>query len=132
MARVQFDHKNCLKLRNKWPYNFYFYFNCMLNYDTCMWFCTCHMLVYAECYEMLCAWYDMWILCFMWWIDTSTIWYAKLRCAWRHTRDRICECYVTAMIYDTVWHVHDMNWCVWRHDKFMIWHMFDMNDKMIW
>ena len=63
------------------------------------------------------------------------IWYIVI---W-YVEDMLELCYVTFMIYDMVWYVHDVNWYVQIYDKlwyslcatWMIYDMIDMqNDEL--
>ena len=111
----------------------------MLHDDTCPWLCTCHMPVYANCYEMTCICYEMWLLCGIWWMDMFMIWdvivmwylmngYVYDMICWRHVRDMLCDCYdigydmcmmwiVMSERMKTLWYDICATWMIW-HD----WH----------
>ena len=100
-----------------------FNYNFVLYDGMCSWLHTCYMLVYANCYEMICIYYDMWMLCCIWWIDIFMIWYVE---------DMLEICYVTVMIHDMIQYVHDVDCYIWKHENVMIWHICDMNDMIWW
>ena len=57
----------------------------------------------------------------VWWIEIIMI---------RYVEGTPKICYVTVMIYDMIWYVHDVDCYVWQHRNIMIWYMCHMSDMI--